>query len=109
MPSSIPHVDVAELAEVMASGHTVVDVRQPEEYVNGHVPGAVLLPLQDLPDRVDDLPADRPLHLICRSGARSLAAAEYLADQGLEAVNVAGGMLAWIDSGRPVVTGSSPS
>jgi rhodanese-related sulfurtransferase len=109
MPSSIPQVDAAGLADVMAAGHSVVDVRQPNEYVNGHVPGAVLVPLQELPDRMAELPADRPLHLICRSGARSLAAAEFLAGQGVEAVNVAGGMLAWVESGRPVVTGSSPS
>ena len=63
-------------------------------------PGAVLVPLATVPDNVDAFRGDGPVYVICRSGGRSMKACEYVAAQGLEPVNVAGGTLAWIDSGR---------
>lgn len=102
--TEIPHIDVATLA-AQRDEVQLVDVRNPDEYDAGHVPGAQLLPLPELPDRLDELP-DGKLHLICRSGGRSLKAAEFLAERGRDVVNVAGGTLAWVEAGEAVDTGS---
>ena len=99
-----------EAAERLPAGALLLDVRQPDEYVDGHVPGARLVPLDEVPMRAGELPADTEILVICRSGARSHRAAEYLIDQcQLRAVNVAGGTLAWIESGRDVVAGTEPT
>lgn len=85
---------------------TLIDVRQPEEYAEAHVAGAQLLPLGELPGRFPELPADETLYIMCRSGARSAQAVAFLEAQGYEAVNVAGGILDWIDAGLPVERGA---
>jgi rhodanese-related sulfurtransferase len=105
----VKEISVAELAERLDASAVVVDVRQPEEYLGGHVPGAVLIPLNDVPDRYGELPTDREVLVVCRSGGRSYVASEFLVANGVQAVNVAGGTLAWIESGREVVEGESPS
>jgi molybdopterin-guanine dinucleotide biosynthesis protein A/rhodanese-related sulfurtransferase len=107
-PVSVPEIDVEALSELHAAGATILDVREPDEYDEAHVPGVILIPLGEVPERFGELPADGPVYVICRSGARSLRAAEFLIGQGVEAANVAGGTLAWIDSGRPVLTGGDP-
>src|SRR5690606_6143402 len=61
---------------------TIIDVREPDEYAAAHVPGSVLLPLGQVVERFGELPVDRPLYLLCHSGARSGQAAEWLAAQG---------------------------
>jgi rhodanese-related sulfurtransferase len=61
-----------------------------------------------VPDRVGELPAGDPFLVICHSGGRSGRAVQFLRAQGLDATNVAGGTSAWVDSGRPVVTGPDP-
>ncbi|MFN8019571.1 MAG: rhodanese-like domain-containing protein [Acidimicrobiales bacterium] len=104
----VPEIDIATAAERRAAGTPVIDVRQPEEYVEGHVPGAPLIPLAEVPDRIGELPTDGEVLIICRSGARSMRAAEHLRSQGIDAVNIAGGTLAWIEAGHPVVTGDEP-
>jgi rhodanese-related sulfurtransferase len=104
---SVYEIDVDELQGHHAGGATVVDVREPHEYEEAHVPGAVLVPLGEVPDRIDELRGPGPLYLICRTGARSYRAAEFLETQGIEAINVAGGTLAWIDAGFPVDQGGS--
>ena len=86
-------------------GAAVLDVRQPDEYEAGHVPGAVLLPLDQLGARIDEVPRDEHLYVICKSGGRSAAAVEALTGAGFSATNVAGGTLAWIDAGYPTVDG----
>lgn len=107
---TVPEVDVDELDRARAAGATLIDVRNPVEYDEVHVPGAVLIPLPEVPDRLGDLPATggRPLYVICRTGPRSHRAAEYLIANGVDAVNVAGGTLAWVESGRPFATGRDP-
>ncbi len=102
---AVDEIDVEELERLHAGGAPVIDVRQPDEYEEGHVPGAVLIPLAEVPDRVAEIPADGTALIICRSGGRSLKAAEFLAGQGIVTTNVAGGTLAWIDAGKPTVTG----
>jgi len=83
----------------------VIDVREPFEYVNGHVPGAALVPMGQLPARTGDLPRDLPVYVICASGNRSLTAADYLARAGVDAWSVAGGTGAWTRAGHPVIRG----
>lgn len=102
----IPEIDVEELAGRLDGGAALIDVREADEYTEAHVPGATLVPLSELNNRVDEIPADRQALIICRSGARSLRACEFLAGTGRDVANVAGGTLAWIDSGRGVVTGT---
>ena len=106
---SIHEIRADELAALVAGGGVrLLDVREPHEYDNGHVPGAVLVPLGEVPERVDAFRGEGPAYVICRSGARSMKACQYLAQEGVEAVNVAGGTLAWIDSGRAIVVGNEP-
>ena len=105
---TIEEISVDELAGHLSAHPTegaLIDVREPAEYEEAHVAGAVLIPLSEFADRLAEVPRVQPLHIICRSGARSLRAAESLASAGVTAINVAGGTLAWIDSGRPVVVG----
>jgi rhodanese-related sulfurtransferase len=103
----LPEIDVATLAA--DSGATALfDVRQPDEYDEGHAPGAVLVPLGDVPDRVAEFPTGTTVYVICRSGARSARAVEFLRGAGVDAVNVAGGTMAWVEAGNPVVTGDQP-
>lgn len=105
----VPEIDVAELAERRKAGVAVLDVRNPDEYEDAHLEGVLLIPLGDMVERVDEIPTEGTLPIICRSGNRSLHAAEWLRGQGIDAVNVAGGMLAWIDAGLEIETGGSPT
>lgn len=98
-------VDIAEFATRHAAGVTVIDVRTPEEYASGHVPGATLVPLDTLDPAASPLaehPKDEPLYLVCHSGARSSRAADSLAKAGYTVVNVKGGTSGWISAGHPV-------
>jgi rhodanese-related sulfurtransferase len=105
---SIQEINVEALEAALQVGAVVIDVRETDEYVNGHVPGAVHIPLGTVPDHVDAFRTPSPALVICRSGARSMRACEFLASEGIEAVNVAGGTLDWIAGGREVVVGSNP-
>ncbi len=98
-------VDLRSFAAAHAKGVVVVDVREPWEYASGHVPGARLVPLGHLPGRLADLPRTGPVYVICASGNRSLAAADFLARAGVDAWSVAGGTGAWARSGGPLVYG----
>lgn len=104
----VPEVDIATFASRHAEGVTVIDVREPDEYTEGHVPGAVPIPLDEVPDRVDEVPDDHTVYMICARGGRSMRAAEHLAEQGRDVVNVAGGTMGWVDAGHRTVPGTSP-
>lgn len=104
----IPEIDVAELARRHAKGTYVLDVRNPDEYTEAHVPGAVLIPLGELSERWTEVPEGEVL-VICKSGGRSATAVQALNEAGRTTTNVAGGTTAWIDAGHPVVTGADPS
>lgn len=101
----IEEITVDQLAELREQGALVLDVRNPDEYEEARVPGVLLIPLPELAERHGEIPDADTVYVICRSGARSLRASELLATTGRTAVNVAGGTLAWIDSGRDVDTG----
>ncbi len=107
MDPATPEIDVAELASRLDADGVLLDVRQPDEYVERHVEGAFLIPLAELPDRIDELP-EGPVNVICKSGGRSARAAEFLRAKGIEATNVAGGTDGWVAAGYPVTTGPDP-
>jgi rhodanese-related sulfurtransferase len=103
--ASVPGINVSQLRQQLASEPTpyLLDVREPWEYREGHVPGAQLIPLGELEQRVNEVPRDRPILAICHSGQRSLAAAGFLMHLGYSSVsNVDGGTAAWIERGYPV-------
>lgn len=99
---------MAELERALLEGALVVDVREFDEYVDGHVPGAVHVALGSVPQHIAVFEGTGTTYVICKVGGRSLRACEFLAQQGIETVNVAGGTLDWVAGGRPVVTGSAP-
>ncbi len=103
--SVVQEIDVNSLA-CRSAETMVLDMREPAEFEQGHVPGAINLPQADLASHLDELPRHRPLAVICRSGARSLRATQFLRQVGFEQVaNVQGGTLAWQAAGKPLVFG----
>ena len=98
-------VDLDTFAAAHEEGAVVLDVRNPDEYVTAHVPGAVLIPLGELVNRQDDIPEGNPIYVICAAGGRSLSAAKALVDAGYSAVSVSGGTNGWIERGGVVVAG----
>ncbi len=80
----------------------LLDVREDYEFNAGHVPGAAWIPLGELPNRLNELPKDKTIVAVCRSGNRSGQATELLRQQGFDAHNMQGGMLAWQAAGLAV-------
>ena len=96
-------VHVSDAARRVERGDAVLlDVREAEEWQAGHAPAAQHLPMSALRDRLADVPQDRPLLAICRSGNRSGQVAAALAQIGYEIENVDGGMKAWVKAGLPL-------
>ena len=88
----------------------VLDVRSPEEYASGHVPGAVNIPYDQVASRIAEVPKDKDVVLYCKSGRRAGIAAEVLASQGYERLqHLEGDIVAWVGKGRPVETPLDPS
>lgn len=107
----VDEITVHELSELLPTGITLIDVREPDEYASGHAPGAVLVPLGSIlaGEATPTSAGSGPVYMICRSGARSMRACEKLDAQGIVAVNIAGGTMAWVASGFEVVEGMEPS
>jgi rhodanese-related sulfurtransferase len=101
---SIPEIEADEAARLVADGACLLDVREPSEWDDGHAPDALWIPMGHLSTRWTELPTDRRIAVVCRSGGRSAMVTEALLGQGIDAVNVVGGMLAWATEGLPVVT-----
>lgn len=108
-PMDVPEIDIHEFATRREAGQAVIDVRNPDEYEAARIPGVTLIPLGELVERVAEVPTDGPVLVVCRSGHRSMQASQWLREQGVDATNVAGGTLAWIEAGRPVDTGAGPT
>ena len=106
MPQQVPTVSAAEIP----AGAAVLDVREDDEWVHGHVEGATHIPMGQVPARLDDVPEADPLYVVCRGGGRSARVAAWLNQNGYDAVNVAGGMGDWEAAGKPMVseTGRPP-
>lgn len=104
MSGQVPEVGVEALAQAWRRGVRLIDVRSPEGFAQGHVPGAVNVPLEEVlasPQRF----AGEELHVICLSGGRSLQATEAVNAAGARAVSVTGGTSAWIEAGHEVERG----
>lgn len=101
------NISVDEASELFKQGAFMLDVRQPEEWAQGHIDGAILIPLGELESRISEIPTDRDVLIICRSGNRSTQARELLRSAGLtRTTSIMGGMNAWLAAGLPVVTGN---
>ncbi len=108
-PEGYENVSVSHVYEHWRQGadspipFVLIDVRTPEEYREGHIAGARLIPVQELAGRLSEVPRDRQVYVYCRSGRRSAKAAALLARHGFERVeNMQGGILAWKAAGYPV-------
>jgi glyoxylase-like metal-dependent hydrolase (beta-lactamase superfamily II)/rhodanese-related sulfurtransferase len=107
MLTSSPKVEEIEIhaLDAVPPGTLLLDVREPEEFAEGHIPGSINLPQADLATRLDELPRDRAIWTTCRTGARALRAAQFLKQAGFEDVaGVQGGVVAWEESGRDLVS-----
>ena len=102
--ADIPELDPAAAREAIAAGAGLLDVRERWEFEEGHIDGAVLIPLGELTARLSEIPTSRPLVVYCAVGGRSAAAVDWLLDNGRpDAVSLAGGIQRWMLSGLPVV------
>lgn len=95
-------VTIDELEQAIAQGAYVLDVREQDEFDAGHVPNAHHIPLGSVADRVDEIPKDEPVWVICLAGGRSMKAANYLEGLGYDTVSVAGGTGSWIEAGKTI-------
>jgi rhodanese-related sulfurtransferase len=100
----VRHVDAVESKRKVDTGALLLDVRNPDEWQAGHAEGAAWIPMRELAERQEELPTDRDIVVICKSGGRSAQVAQALVAAGYEAVNVAGGSEAWQAAGFPIVT-----
>jgi rhodanese-related sulfurtransferase len=96
-------IEPQEAREAMGRGAVLLDVREPHEWKSGHAPKARHIPLGELGRRAGELPRNREILVVCRSGSRSARAAKMLSAQRGDVANVKGGMGAWARSGLPVV------
>lgn len=103
---NVPELDLPAFAAAVADGASVLDVREPEEYVDGHIPGARLVPLSQLETHLPRLRSHRPVLVVCESGARSRRAAEILSRAGQASVVLRGGTAQWHAAQRPVIRGT---
>ena len=97
-----PTVSVQDLKTAVDSGAYVLDVRTPEEFAGGHIASAINLPLDQVEARSSEVPSDKPVYVICRSGNRSKQASDILKKAGKDVKNVGGGMNDWAAAGYPV-------
>ncbi len=106
---NVPTVGIAGVPDPLPDGLAVLDVREPVEWVHGHIAGAMHIPMSELPGRLDELPDAQTL-VVCKVGSRSARVTAWLAQQGRDAVNLDGGMLDWEAAGRGMVseTGQPP-
>jgi len=103
---SIREVSVTEARDLVRSNAILLDVREEHEWNAGHAPEALHIPMSGLAERVDELPTEHTIICVCHVGMRSAAVAEALTRAGWDAINVTGGMEAWVAAGFPVVDSS---
>lgn len=113
MLTTLPPVGEVGIDEVgrLTGRCVIVDVREPEEYQHGHIPGAINLPQAELATRLQELPRDQPLLLVCQGGYRSMRSAQFLVQTGRfdRLASLRGGTGAWIEAGRPIAYGDTTS
>ena len=99
-----PQVPSASVNDVSDDAF-LLDVREDDEWTAGHIPGAVHVPMMEIPARTDEVPDDRDVVVVCRVGSRSAQVVAYLRQHGWDrAINLDGGMAAWDAAGRPMVS-----
>jgi rhodanese-related sulfurtransferase len=99
----VPAVDAEEAKRRIDTGAVLLDVRNPDEWAAGRAPGSTWIPMGELAARQDEVPVDREILVVCRSGARSARVAAALNAAGYSAANVAGGLEAWQGAGLALV------
>jgi len=105
---AITEISVAELQGLLPN-IVLIDVRETDEYLSGHVPGAISVPLSTVQNNVEPFLSQKPTYVICQVGGRSMRACEFAEQSGAECINIAGGTGAWIQSGFDVVFGELPN
>ena len=99
-------VSVQEAASLRDQGAFILDVREPDEWTQFHIPGATLIPLGDLPNRLTEIPTDKTIVVVCRTGHRSASGRDILLKAGFSSVtSMAGGVTAWQAAGLPITSG----
>jgi rhodanese-related sulfurtransferase len=106
--SDIPQIDVRDLPDPLPATLLVLDVREPDEWDDGHIAGARHVPMMTVPAEVDSLRQSDHVLVVCQVGARSARVTAFLQAHGVVASNLAGGMVAWARAGRMIVTGNGP-
>ncbi len=106
-PAALPaEISIDEAARLRDSGAFVLDVREPYEYAEAHIDGATLIPLGELSTRLSEVPRNRQVVVVCRSGNRSQKGRDVLRDAGYSSVaSMTGGLIRWQANGKPVVAG----
>ena len=107
---AVHEIHAQELMNLRTNGvnSVLVDVREAHEYIAGHIPGAINIPLSQIVDRVDEMKGHATMHIVCQLGGRSMRACEFVESHGVVAINIAGGTTAWADLGGGLVTGEQP-
>ncbi|MBI5928007.1 MAG: rhodanese-like domain-containing protein [Chloroflexi bacterium] len=96
-------ISVSEAAKMRDDGAFILDVREPDEWADFHIPGATLIPLGELASRVDELPKDQNIVVVCRSGNRSQQGRDILRDAGFDKItSMTGGLTEWRSAGYPI-------
>lgn len=100
-------VSVKQAYEMVQQGAFLLDVREPDEWNDTHIPNSVLIPLSELPQRLSEVPRDQEVVVVCRTGRRSAEGRDILLKAGFNKVtSLAGGLVAWSEAGYPVITGT---
>jgi rhodanese-related sulfurtransferase len=99
-------ISVTKAAELRDQSAFILDVRQPEEWAQFHIPGATLIPLGELPNRLNEVPKDKEIVVVCRTGHRSAQGRDILKNAGFTKVtSMTGGVTQWQSAGLPIATG----
>jgi rhodanese-related sulfurtransferase len=102
-----PEVDVRDVPDPVPEQTVLIDVREPAEWDSGHIAGALHVPMMSIPAELASIPRDVQVVVVCAVGARSARVAAFLQQHGVDAYNLAGGMVAWVRAGRPVTVPGS--
>jgi rhodanese-related sulfurtransferase len=104
----VPELSLDEAVPLLDAGAFLLDVREDHEWSAGHAAAATWIPMGEIPERRSELPDDRQIVVVCAVGGRSARVTEVLVGWGYDAVNLAGGMNVWTETGLPVVTEPEP-
>src|SRR5690349_20254664 len=104
--AEVKQPEIADVHATFDQSVVLLDVREDDEWQRGHAPGAQHIPMEQIPARLGEIDPNAQLFVVCHLGGRSQRVAAYLAANGYQPVNVAGGMQAWAVAGRPVITDS---